>query len=161
MTTREERTRTPSPWFWAASRSSTSAPQPRQEPAAAESTGAGTVIFAVSNADGGLVRDVQSLAQRAGVKFKVLPSVSELLDGRVSVGDVRDVRITDVLGRHQIETDLDSIAGYLTGKRVLVTGAGGSIGSELCRQIHRFAPSRRCTPSSCLCTAVLCSTAAT
>jgi FlaA1/EpsC-like NDP-sugar epimerase len=109
-------------------------------PAAAERTGAGTVIFAVSNADGTLVRDVQALAQRAGVKFKVLPSVSELLDGRVSVGDVRDVQITDILGRHQIETDLDAIAGYLTGKRVLVTGAGGSIGSELCRQIHRFAP---------------------
>ena len=108
--------------------------------AAAGRTGAGTVIFAVSNADGALVRDVQALAQRAGVKFKILPSVSELLDGRVSVGDVRDVQITDILGRHQIETDLDAIAGYVTGKRVLVTGAGGSIGSELCRQIHRFAP---------------------
>lgn len=109
-------------------------------PRAARETGAATVIFAVSNAEGELVRAVQGLAQRAGATFKVLPSVSELLDGRVSVGDVRDATITDLLGRHQIETDLDSIAGYLTGKRVLVTGAGGSIGSELCRQIHRFAP---------------------
>jgi FlaA1/EpsC-like NDP-sugar epimerase len=58
----------------------------------------------------------------------------------VEVGDIRDVQIADLLGRHQIDTDLDSIAGYLTGKRVLVTGAGGSIGSELCRQIHRFRP---------------------
>ncbi|GAA1030140.1 nucleoside-diphosphate sugar epimerase/dehydratase [Virgisporangium ochraceum] len=109
-------------------------------PRAAEDTGAATVIFAVSNADGALVRDVQRQAQKAGAAFKVLPSVSELLDGRVGVGDVRDVQITDLLGRHQIETDLDAIAGYLTGKRVLVTGAGGSIGSELCRQLHRFAP---------------------
>jgi FlaA1/EpsC-like NDP-sugar epimerase len=56
------------------------------------------------------------------------------------VGDIRDVSEADLLGRHEIETDIESIAGYLTGKRVLVTGAGGSIGSELCRQIYRFAP---------------------
>ena len=55
-------------------------------------------------------------------------------------GDLRDLNITDLLGRHQVDTDLDAIAGYLTGRRVLVTGAGGSIGSELCRQIHRFGP---------------------
>jgi len=112
----------------------------RDLPAAVAQTGAGTVIFAVSNADGAFVRDVRRIALRAGTEFKVLPSVSELLDGRVGVADVRDVRITDLLGRHQIETDLGAIAGYLTGKRVLVTGAGGSIGSELCRQIKRFAP---------------------
>jgi FlaA1/EpsC-like NDP-sugar epimerase len=107
---------------------------------AVAATGAATVIFAVANADGALVRAVRSTVLAAGATFKVLPSVSELLDGRVNVGDVRDVRITDLLGRRQIETDLDTIAGYLTGKRVLVTGAGGSIGSELCRQIDRFAP---------------------
>jgi FlaA1/EpsC-like NDP-sugar epimerase len=103
-------------------------------------TGARTVICSVSNADGALVRDVRRIALEAGATFKTLPSVAELLDGRVGVADVRDVQISDLLGRHQIETDLDSIAGFLTGKRVLVTGAGGSIGSELCRQIHRFAP---------------------
>jgi FlaA1/EpsC-like NDP-sugar epimerase len=112
----------------------------RDLPAAVASTGAGTVIFAVSNANGEFVADVRRIALRAGTAFKVLPSVSELLDGRVGVADVRDVRVTDLLGRHQIETDLGAIAGYLTGKRVLVTGAGGSIGSELCRQIKRFAP---------------------
>jgi FlaA1/EpsC-like NDP-sugar epimerase len=102
--------------------------------------GARTVVFSVANADAELVRDVRASTLRAGASFKVLPSVSELLDGRVSVSDVRDPQITDLLGRHQIETGIDSIAGYLTGRRVLVTGAGGSIGSELCRQIHRFGP---------------------
>jgi FlaA1/EpsC-like NDP-sugar epimerase len=103
-------------------------------------TGARTVIFSMANAEAELLRDVRDQTLRAGAAFKVLPSVSELLDSRVSVSDVRDPQLTDLLGRHQIETDIDAIAGYLTGKRVLVTGAGGSIGSELCRQIHRFQP---------------------
>jgi FlaA1/EpsC-like NDP-sugar epimerase len=94
----------------------------------------------VANANADLVRAVRRLALRAGAAFKVVPSVSELLDGRVSLADIRDAQISDLLGRHQIDTDLDAIAGYLTGKRVLVIGAGGSIGSELCRQIHRFRP---------------------
>ena len=71
---------------------------------------------------------------------KVLPGINELYDGRVGIGDIRDIDVADLLGRRQIDTDVASIAGYLTGKRVLVTGAGGSIGSELCRQIHRFGP---------------------
>ena len=78
----------------------------------------------------------------AEVTVKVLPSTTQLLTDHVGIRDIRDINLTDVLGRHQIDTDVDAIAGYLTGKRVLVTGAGGSIGSELCRQIHRFAPGR-------------------
>jgi FlaA1/EpsC-like NDP-sugar epimerase len=107
---------------------------------AIEQTGAETVVFAVSNADAALVRDVRRSALGAGVSFQVVPSVSELLHGRVGIGDVRDVEIGDLLGRHQIETDLDAIGDWLIGKRVLVTGAGGSIGSELCRQLDRFTP---------------------
>ncbi len=72
----------------------------------------------------------------------MLPPVSELFGGQVGASDIRDVTTADLLGRHEIDTDLEAIAGYLTGKRVLVTGAGGSIGSELCRQIYRFAPAR-------------------
>jgi FlaA1/EpsC-like NDP-sugar epimerase len=86
------------------------------------------------------MREIRRRTLDAGMAFKVLPSVSELLNHRVGVADVRDPQISDLLGRHQIETDLDAIAGYLRGKRVLVTGAGGSIGSELCRQLARFKP---------------------
>ncbi|MFV2020857.1 polysaccharide biosynthesis protein [Micromonospora sp. LOL_023] len=109
-------------------------------PAAAAGTGATTVVSAVANADAALIREVRQLAHQAGTRFKVVPSVSELLENEPAVTDLRDPDFSDLLGRHQIETDLDAIAGYLTGKRVLVTGAGGSIGSELCRQIQRFQP---------------------
>ncbi|GAA0453842.1 dTDP-glucose 4,6-dehydratase [Actinoplanes capillaceus] len=103
-------------------------------------TEAELVVFAVANADAGLVRDIRDRTLAAGATFKVVPSVSELMSQPVEVGDIREVQVTDLLGRHQIDTDLSSIGGYLTGKRILVTGAGGSIGSELCRQIHHFEP---------------------
>ncbi|MFG1608613.1 polysaccharide biosynthesis protein [Actinoplanes sp. NPDC049265] len=108
--------------------------------AALAETGARTVIFAVANVNAVTIRDVRRRVLDAGADFKVVPSFGELLDGTVSASDVRDVNIADLLGRHQVDTDLDAIAGYLKGKRVLVTGAGGSIGSELCRQLHRFEP---------------------
>jgi len=109
-------------------------------PAALARTGATTVVAAVANADAHLIREIRGIAHRAGARFQVVPSVGELLDHQPALADLRDPQFSDLLGRHQIDTDLDSIAGYLTGKRVLVTGAGGSIGSELCRQIQRFRP---------------------
>src|SRR3546814_19189584 len=63
-----------------------------------------------------------------------------MLTDHVGIRDLRDTNLTDVLGRNQLDTDVDSIADYVKGKRILVTGAGGSIGSELCRQLHRFEP---------------------
>lgn len=102
---------------------------------------ADALLIAIPSADSMLVTELTELATEADLPVKVLPAVSELLDGRVRVGDIRDLTTADLLGRHEIKTDLASIAGYLTGRRVLVTGAGGSIGSELCRQIYRFAPS--------------------
>lgn len=107
-------------------------------PKALAATGAKTVIFAVANVDAAVIREMRRRTLDAGAAFKVVPSFTELLDGKVSAADVRDANIADLLGRHQVDTDLDAIAGYLKGKRVLVTGAGGSIGSELCRQLHRF-----------------------
>jgi FlaA1/EpsC-like NDP-sugar epimerase len=73
----------------------------------------------------------------------VLPPVEELLAvTTVTVSDIRPITEVDLLGRHQVDTDVESIAGYISGRRVLVTGAGGSIGSELCRQIARFEPKK-------------------
>jgi FlaA1/EpsC-like NDP-sugar epimerase len=110
--------------------------------AVAKSVRADTLIVAIPSASSGRIRDFSDRAGAAGLEIRVLPSTAELLQSpSVGVADIRRVTERDLLGRHEIETDLDSISGYLTGRRVLVTGAGGSIGSELCRQIHRFAPS--------------------
>lgn len=108
---------------------------------AAGRTGATTLVVAIPTADASLVRDVSALAATAGLSVKVLPNISDLLSSRIGIRDVRDIDLADVLGRHQIDTDLGEIAEYLTDKRVLITGAGGSIGAELCRQVHLFGPS--------------------
>ena len=108
--------------------------------AAVADTGAEVVVIAVPSAEAELVRDVSRRARAADVAVKVLPRLSELLTSRVGIRDVRDIDIADLLGRRQIDTNVEEIAGYLLGKRVLVTGAGGSIGSELCRQIAQFHP---------------------
>lgn len=106
----------------------------------AEATSAKVLIIAIPSADASLVRQITGLGEAAGLEVRVLPPVQALLDGTVTTVDVRPVTEDDLLGRHIIDTDVDSIAGYLTGRRILVTGAGGSIGSELCRQVARFAP---------------------
>lgn len=100
------------------------------------------LLIAIPSATATLVGELSALAEEAGLPVKVLPPARELLDNRVRLGDIRDIDLEDLLGRRQIETDVASIAGYLTGKRVLVTGAGGSIGSELSRQIAQYGPAR-------------------
>ncbi len=101
---------------------------------------ADALLIALPSAGSSLITELSEVAVTCRLPVKVLPPVDELLDGRVESSDIRDVTPADILGRHEVHTDIDSIAGYLTGRRVLVTGAGGSIGSELCRQIYRFAP---------------------
>ncbi len=103
-------------------------------------TGARMMVIAIPGATSDVVREVSALAVDQGLEVRSLPPVAELLGGPVDIADVRPITPSDLLGRHVIDTDLDSIAGYLTGRRVLVTGAGGSIGSELCAQVVRFAP---------------------
>ncbi|MGB0102224.1 MAG: polysaccharide biosynthesis protein, partial [Nocardioides sp.] len=103
-------------------------------------TGAEVVVIAIPSASAETINRLRLAALEAEVPVKVLPSSTQLLTDTVGIRDLRDINITDVLGRHQLDTDVDSIAGYLAGRRVLVTGAGGSIGSELCRQIHRYGP---------------------
>jgi FlaA1/EpsC-like NDP-sugar epimerase len=100
---------------------------------------ADVLVVAVPSGQAALYRSVSREARRCGLEVKVLPELPELLaPSRISIRDIRDIDVTDLLGRHQIDTDLETIAGYLDGKRVLVTGAGGSIGAELCRQLTRF-----------------------
>jgi FlaA1/EpsC-like NDP-sugar epimerase len=110
-------------------------------PGLVERTEAQTVVVAIPSASSETLARIAQSARGAGADVKVLPSTSELLRGHVGIRDIRDINLADVLGRKQVDTDMASIAGYLTGRRVLVTGAGGSIGSELCRQIARFGPS--------------------
>lgn len=106
----------------------------------AEATGAKAMVIAIPSAAGEVVRDLAARADELGLQTLILPPVAELFGSHVGIADIRPLTEADLLGRREITLDIDSVASYLTGKRVLVTGAGGSIGSELCRQIHRFAP---------------------
>ncbi len=108
----------------------------------AERYGADTLAIAIPSATSATVRELSEVAADAGLSVLVLPSVSEIFGGRVGAADLRDLDVADLLGRQPVELDMRSIAEQVTGRRVLVTGAGGSIGSELCRQLSRFAPSR-------------------
>lgn len=106
----------------------------------AAATGATVLVIAIIGASGRLVAELTALANGCGLTPKVVPTVNELLSGSALIEGVRDSRITDLLGRLPIRTDVASIGGHFAGKRVLVTGAGGSIGSQLCRQLHKFGP---------------------
>lgn len=106
----------------------------------AERSGATTVILAISDAGPELVREIASLVEGAGLRFLVLPPVDEMVGRKVHLSDIREVDMEDLLGRRQIHTDVAEIADYLNNRVVLITGAGGSIGSELARQVHRFGP---------------------
>ena len=99
-----------------------------------------SVLIAIPAATGELLREITAPLTEAGLQVLVLPPVEQLL-GRIELSDIRPVTIADLLGRHPADIDSSSISGYVKGRRVLVTGAGGSIGSELCRQLHSFEPS--------------------
>jgi FlaA1/EpsC-like NDP-sugar epimerase len=104
-------------------------------------TKATTLILAFAAADAAFIRGVSDRVAGLGVKVLVLPPLKDMLGGGGhSVTDFREVDVEDLIGRRPVDIQVEEIAGYITGKRVLVTGAGGSIGSELCRQIHPFAP---------------------
>ena len=103
-------------------------------------TGADTVIIAVRDLPGTAMHQVLADATGAGLTVKVLPPLSELFRSWVGFSDLRDLDITDLLRRAPVRTDLAAASQAVTGRRVLVTGAGGSIGSELCRQIHALGP---------------------
>lgn len=93
------------------------------------------IIIAMPSVSRTEISEIINLAKKTGAKLKIIPALNDLITGKISVKKLRDVSVEDLLGREPIVADLNSILGYVHHKTVLVTGAGGSIGSELCRQI--------------------------
>lgn len=105
-----------------------------------ENYGIKEVLLAIPNASRSRRREVIQLLQRYPVHARVLPSVSEIARGKVSISDLREVEVEDLLGRNSVPPNQELLTQNITGKTVMITGAGGSIGSELCRQIVRLNP---------------------
>jgi len=101
-----------------------------------------SVIIALPSAPKSEITKILDICKKTKTKIKIIPKVSDLINGKVTISAMRDVNVEDLLGREPIEVDLEGIASYVTDKVVMVTGAGGSIGSELCRQISNFNPKR-------------------
>jgi FlaA1/EpsC-like NDP-sugar epimerase len=98
------------------------------------------LIIAMPSVSSREMRAIVTRCESSGVQFKTVPGMGELINGNVTVKAVRDVSYKDLIGREQVKLDERQIAAYLKGKRILITGAGGSIGSELCRQVCRYSP---------------------
>lgn len=111
-----------------------------QLPELIDRTGAKVLVMAVARPPATMLQAVQRTADELDVELKIIPPLDEILEKGIRSTDLRDVSIYDLLGRAPVETNVEEIADYLTGARVLVTGAGGSIGSELCKHISRFYP---------------------
>jgi FlaA1/EpsC-like NDP-sugar epimerase len=103
-------------------------------------TGATTLLIAIPSADSSLISEISSRARLLSMDVKVLPALQNLNERPLDTSDIRDLTDEDLLGRRKVVIDLQQISDYLVNRRVLVTGAGGSIGSELCRQLARFNP---------------------
>ncbi|UCF67128.1 MAG: polysaccharide biosynthesis protein [Acidobacteriota bacterium] len=99
------------------------------------------ILIAIPSATADQIRPIVDICRWTGVKLKMLPDLASLVHGSPRLADVRELRIEDLLGRPRIELNTDEVSAYLQGRRVLITGAGGSIGAELCRQVLRYAPS--------------------
>lgn len=100
------------------------------------------IIVALPSVDRNQVSDILEICKQTHCRLKILPGVFDLIDGKASMDQLRDVSIEDLLGRDPVILNTEEIAGYLTGETILVTGGGGSIGSELCRQIARYSPKK-------------------
>ena len=100
------------------------------------------ILIAIPSATADQVRPIVEICRGTGAKMKILPDLASLVHGPVRLSDIRDLQIEDLLGRPRVELKVEEVSAYLHGRRVLVTGAGGSIGAELCRQVLRFKPSQ-------------------
>ena len=100
------------------------------------------IIFAIPAASAAQRKEILEICRDSGCRVKTIPGLYQVVNGDVSLSDVKDVQVEDLLGRESIHLELDSLRSFLGGKTVLVTGGGGSIGSELCRQIARYRPKK-------------------
>ncbi|MCR4689575.1 MAG: polysaccharide biosynthesis protein [Saccharofermentans sp.] len=98
------------------------------------------IIFAIPDARGVDRKDILDICSSTGCKVRVIPGIYQMIEGTVTVNSLRNVQIEDLLGRDPVKANMKSIRQYITGKTVMVTGGGGSIGSELCRQIAKAEP---------------------
>ena len=102
--------------------------------------GINRVIIAMPSASGEVIRAILEICQSAGIRTSTLPGINEVINGRVGIESIRDIKIEDLLRREPIQTDVQKVSNFIQGKKVLITGAGGSIGSELCRQVFKCHP---------------------
>lgn len=107
------------------------------------------VFICIPSATGAALRKILDACKSCGVKYKTLPGIGEIMDGRVSIKKLRDVNYADLLRREPVKLEMAGIKDYLLDKTVLVTGCGGSIGSELCRQLVRFSPGKLVLSDAC------------
>ena len=98
------------------------------------------IVIAIPSLSKAEMKRIYEECSKTKAKTQIIPMIEDLMTGKVSINSFRDVKVEDLLGREPIKLDTDNIAETLTGKTVLVTGAGGSIGSEICRQVSKFHP---------------------
>jgi len=98
------------------------------------------ILIAIPSARGNEMRQIVEACERTGKRYRTIPKIGELIEGRITVNTIREVSMEDLIGREKVQLDEDRISAFLQRKRILITGAGGSIGSELVRQICRYHP---------------------
>lgn len=100
------------------------------------------VIIAMPSASGESIRAIVEICKASGVELKIMPGVYDIISGDMNVKPIREIQVEDLLGRDPVNVNLEEVAGYITGETVFITGAGGSIGSEISRQVARFNPGK-------------------